>query len=580
MMSGQRTAYGATASRFAECFDENEPVIVFDHTGAGEALRDAAQRKARQESFFVRALLPREEYLRIDAVVPSMLKSISDHDERRIALEMAGAGTLLVSNAPLRNAAMYDPGVLRIVNGLLRLADGLVVSNESERRRIYEITLASPPVIHRQLRDPLTPVRPSQSGNAVRDSVVVWAPHLAGDVAIGYALGLGLNQPIVVVAATAPSHEGIATWFPPERGIDALQRARLIVDTNAAGSDSAVQLATWNVPLLADVESGAQEVLDGAVTYDRRRGTTLHDAALAALGALPPRERAVFTSLAQPRRDELPENGPLVSVLIPTFSRAHMLKDSIESVMRQSYKNIETIVVNDAGDPIDELIASFPGVRLINMAENSPFHSLNTAFESATGTYVTILNDDDIYFPDHVASLVAALERSGCSVANADVMTAYLRGSGETWSAYGLESNMSRAVDAAALLISNQIGITSVMFRRSAIDEGTLLEASVPYYRDYALWLRLAGLYDFVHVERITSCYTIRNEGAQQVSVMWNDRALRAYQAIYARYPIAGRPILQRRRDEMLGTIAQGHTGLNTQPAVQVRPFSWPLWVS
>src|SRR6202030_1506307 len=131
MMTGQRAAYGATANRFAACFSGDAPVIVFDQGGLGDALRDATQRKSRGESFFVRAILPREETVRVDAVLPSILTSLTAYDDRRAALEMAGAGTLQVSNAPLRNALVYNAGVLRAINGLLRISDGLIVSSES-----------------------------------------------------------------------------------------------------------------------------------------------------------------------------------------------------------------------------------------------------------------------------------------------------------------------------------------------------------------------------------------------------------------------------------------------------------------
>lgn len=271
-------------------------------------------------------------------------------------------------------------------------------------------------------------------------------------------------------------------------------------------------------------------------------------------------------------------DGPLVSVIIPTFDRPAMLQVALDSIMLQTYSQVETIVVIDGGPRLDALASKYPNVQFIHMPENNGRKSMNTAFAATKGEYVAFLNDDDVFFPHHIASLVTALERSGRGVAHGDVLTAYLRGSDEEWLLYGLESNMSRAADLSAFLVANQIGMTSCMLRRTCIKDGVLMPETVPYYFDYALWLRLARDYDFIHVESITSCYTIRNKGAQQQSVVWSDQAVEAYRAIYDLYPTPDRPLLQRRREERLQSIRRGETELATEAAGHVQPVLWPLW--
>jgi hypothetical protein len=116
------------------------------------------------------------------------------------------------------------------------------------------------------------------------------------------------------------------------------------------------------------------------------------------------------------------------------------------------------------------------------------------------------------------------------------------------------------------------------MFRRACITDAWLLEPDIPFYRDYALWLRLALAHDFVHVDRITACYTIRNAGASQASVTGHDRALAAYRAIYAQYPLHQRPVLEQRRVGILAAIERGELALKTEPAVAIAPRVWPPW--
>ncbi|MCX5634600.1 MAG: glycosyltransferase family 2 protein, partial [Planctomycetota bacterium] len=64
--------------------------------------------------------------------------------------------------------------------------------------------------------------------------------------------------------------------------------------------------------------------------------------------------------------------GPMVSVLVPTFNRPGYLALALESVLRQSYKNLQIIVINDGGTDVSDIIKSFDDSRLIfiNRKEN------------------------------------------------------------------------------------------------------------------------------------------------------------------------------------------------------------------
>jgi hypothetical protein len=565
----QRAAYGPLAERFARALSPSDPAIVFDPSGIAEAVRDCAARRFRNETFYVRAVLQREYAARVDAILPSIVSSFSSTDERRFALEQAFGGTLQVNNQPIGAMTVYSSPALRLMQAAVRLSDGLIVSSAAEQRRVQDILYTDPPTVKKELRDPLVP-EPSQARSAGRDAIVVWAPHLSAASAAGFALALGdLRIPIVVISFEVDL----------ERAAQALSRAKVVVDANAFNADTSVALAAWNVPIVADVESGAGELLEGVRGFDRRRAASIFEAVSSALGAAPSIARRRDPPGAQTQVAPLLRDGPRVSIIVPTFDRPAMLRDSLESIARQTYRNVEAIVVVDGGPRLDALAADYPSVRFLYMLENDAVASCNAAFSQAGGDYVTFLNDDDLFFPHHVAALVTALERSGAAVANGDVLTAFLRGSDESWLLYGLESNMSRAVEASSLLVSNQIGMTSCMFRRAAIADGLPFDAIVPLTRDYALWMRLATEYDFVHVESITSCYTIRNQGARQQSIERSNLSLESYRVLYQRYPVENRPLLRQRREQILQSMSQGAMGLQSEPpAGEIRPVPWPLW--
>ena len=569
MMRHERP-YALTADR---------PVIVFDHTTVAQALAECAARRARNESFFVRPVLPREKTLRADAVAASILQSMGTLDERRVAFEQAAAGVLPVNGGtPLHTLVAYAPHTIRLVQATLRLCDGLAVSSHAERRRIQEIVQTDAPFVTLTAAASMVPA-PSGSPVEKPDAVVIWAPHMPGDVAAALVVALSdLRLPLLLVSHSAPSAPGAWNWVAPAAAESALARARVIVDANPHGCDDAVPLAAWGVPLVADAESGAQEVLDGVRVFDRGRFFSIFEAVVSALGkpASTVRDR-LDTQIALPG---LLQDGPLVSVILYTYDRPVLLRYALQSVCAQTYRNVETIVAVDGGPRLDALAAEFPGVTFIHLKERDIVTTANTAFAAARGKYVTILNDDDMFFPNHVAELATALERSGAAVAHGDVLTAFLRGDDSRWMLYGFESNMSNAADLAGLLVNNAVGATSGMFLRNCFPENEPFDRTIPLYRDYELWLRLCTRFDFVHVERITSCYTIRNSGAAQQSVQFAHEALAAYQAIYARYPVPGRPVLEQRRAHTLQNTQRGHVGPSMAPAAEIAPLEWPLTVS
>lgn len=572
-------AYGPLANEFANCFTPSDPVVVFDHLGIADALRDCAERKFKNERFFVRAIIQRENAARADFVIPSIVASFQSVDERRAALEQAFLGSLHANGQPLQNVAVYNPAAIRLMQAAIRMSDGLAVTSEAERRRVHDLLKADPPAVKFTARSRTVPTVNYEHKRSFKDAVVIWAPHLAGNVALSFVIALSdLHLPLLLVSKTKPADTEAADWIMPESAGTALTRAKLIVDTTGVCADSAVSLSSYGVPLVLDVESGAQELLENARVYDRGRMGSIFEAVVSALGGAPthPRIHAVKPKIEM-RESGLMTDGPLATIVIPTLDRPILLRYALDSCQRQIYKNIETIVVVDGGPRLDDLAMEFPDVRFLHMAENNPVVSTNTAYAAATGKYVTLLSDDDLFFPDHVAALVTALERSGAAVAHSDVLTAFLRGDDSKWQLYGFESNMSEAADLTSFLITNKIGATAVMVRKSDLGDEPF-DASIPLYRDYELWLRLLSKHDFVHVERITSCYTTRNQGSGQQSTMWLNQAADAYRTIYERYPVAGRPTIEQRRTHMVHVASQGSAGPGMQPAGEIHPVQWPLF--
>jgi len=105
--------------------------------------------------------------------------------------------------------------------------------------------------------------------------------------------------------------------------------------------------------------------------------------------------------------------GPLVSVLVPTFNRPSYFSEALASTLHQSYKNLQVIVINDGGEDVSDIVNFYsdPRVVFIDRKENrGKAASLNEALATAKGKYIAYLDDDDLYYPNHIETLVDALE--------------------------------------------------------------------------------------------------------------------------------------------------------------------------
>jgi glycosyltransferase involved in cell wall biosynthesis len=102
------------------------------------------------------------------------------------------------------------------------------------------------------------------------------------------------------------------------------------------------------------------------------------------------------------------DDAPLVSVVIPCYNQAHFLGEAIESVLAQTYKNFEIVVVDDGStDNTSEVASRYDGVRLIRQENRGLAEARNTGIGHSEGEYLVFLDADDRLLPE---ALQAGLE--------------------------------------------------------------------------------------------------------------------------------------------------------------------------
>ncbi|MFN3781956.1 MAG: glycosyltransferase family 2 protein, partial [Candidatus Kapaibacteriota bacterium] len=104
---------------------------------------------------------------------------------------------------------------------------------------------------------------------------------------------------------------------------------------------------------------------------------------------------------------------PKVSVIVPTFNRPSMLKNAIQSILNQTLQDFEIIVVNDAGEDVRSIVEFFNDkiIKYVSHSENKKQAATrNTGIRNARGKYLVYLDDDDVFLPNHLETLVSFLD--------------------------------------------------------------------------------------------------------------------------------------------------------------------------
>lgn len=217
--------------------------------------------------------------------------------------------------------------------------------------------------------------------------------------------------------------------------------------------------------------------------------------------------------------------GPRVSVLIATFNRPKYLSEALASVLRQTYANIEVIVVNDGGQDVSDIVNSFGDHRVIfiNRGQNhGKAFSLNEALSRATGKYIAYLDDDDLYYPHHIETLVGALEsQTDCRVAYSDFYKVCCRISQDgARQVLSKVLEVSRDFDRFFMLYFNHVLHVCLMHSRDLLEKTGPYNEGLKVLIDWDITRRLAFFSDFYHVPKITGEYYRPIGRSDRISVL------------------------------------------------------------
>ncbi len=267
-----------------------------------------------------------------------------------------------------------------------------------------------------------------------------------------------------------------------------------------------------------------------------------------------------------PAGSPAPAEPPLVSVIVPTHNRPQMLVEAVQSILNQTYPHIEIIVVNDGGVEVEGVIRWLNRNGTITYVRHDRNRGLaaarNTGLRLARGKYIAYLDDDDLFYPEHVETLVTALEGGPYRVAYTDACQAAQVWDHGRYVTVSREVNFSHDFQRDELLVSNRFPVLCVMHEKACLEDVGLFDETLTSHEDWDLWIRLAQREDFLHIPKVTAEYSWRTDGSTMTSRSPED-FVRTLKVIYDRYAplVADKPEIQEKQRQFLAGVLQRPEG-------------------
>ena len=204
------------------------------------------------------------------------------------------------------------------------------------------------------------------------------------------------------------------------------------------------------------------------------------------------------------------ENNSLITVIMSTYNTndSYLLK-AVDSIVGQTYKNIELIVIVDGGE-YDGCLSKINDKRLrVVVHENSLGLAtrLNEAIKMARGKYVARMDSDDYALPNRLEKQYGFMERHP----EIDVCGMFARKFGAEKKALISVNTSSRYIE-TELFINNVLWHPTIMLRRSTISKYNIeYNENFSCAQDYELWSRLCGIVKFAIIPEVGLLYRVHD---------------------------------------------------------------------
>ena len=229
---------------------------------------------------------------------------------------------------------------------------------------------------------------------------------------------------------------------------------------------------------------------------------------------------------------------PAVSVLMTSYNHEAYLVESIESVLNQSFDDIELIIIDDGSKDgsvkiIEQYAGRNPKIKAIYHSRNMGIaKTLNEALEEAEGEYIAIASSDDLWVSNKLARQMEVLSRNNDLIvwSNAYIIDEKGNDTGLLWSRrYKISQKKKNGAILFELLWGNFICPQSLILKKE-IAESIRFDPAINYAVDYRFLISVSKKHDFFYIEEPLVKYRVHGDNTiQRNSELWRKDMFRIF---------------------------------------------------
>ncbi len=197
--------------------------------------------------------------------------------------------------------------------------------------------------------------------------------------------------------------------------------------------------------------------------------------------------------------------NPLVSVIIPTYNRTQYICEAVDSVLAQTYRNIEVIVVDDGStDNTEEILSQYDSkIKYVFQNNAGPSAARNNGIKQARGDLLAFLDSDDIWFPEKLERQIQLMKQSR-NTGLVSCGSYIINVSGEITASPIIKKNHeNKKLFLKELMVHNVVsgGGSAALIKKKCFEELGLFSENLWIGEDWDMWIRIAKHYDIRFVE-------------------------------------------------------------------------------
>jgi glycosyltransferase involved in cell wall biosynthesis len=227
-------------------------------------------------------------------------------------------------------------------------------------------------------------------------------------------------------------------------------------------------------------------------------------------------------------------NAQLVSVVIPTYNYGHFVTGAVDSVLAQTYRDLEVIVVDDGStdDTRERLKPYGDRIRYIYQPNQGLPAARNTGIRAARGELIALLDSDDQWHPRKLEVQMMYLARRPETGLVAARMVTHLE---RSWPEIGDPLQIvAHPVTAKAEMIRCRIGPSGVLIRKQCLDAVGLFDTDLRSAEDRDMWIRIASKFPVVRLEAPLFWYRLHGNNMSRAAVRMEEYEMRVLKKAFA----------------------------------------------